>query len=403
MLHNSEEIPVSKFQLNLPALFRSQRIRFLSSATVALLALVPAPLLSQTGTPGAEPRTVEAPTIAFDVVPEFLKYSRNLGEVLGVAVNSKGRIVILNHPGSATTGPLYGNATTQILEFDSTGRFVREIGQDVYGLGYSHAARFDAHDNLWVVDKGTDAVIQFNPEGRVILNLGRRFEGYDGARRPRPRPEEAVPVDGFFDGPTDVAWDPEGNIFVSDGYTNSRIAKLSPHGDWIKSWGSYGDSGEHADQNPGKLNNPHSMLADREGNLYVADRTNRRIQVFDNNGKFLRFIFLNVPYDKTRQPVIGNRPPPASRPDETAPWALCITPTTPQYLYAADAEPGRIYKLTLDGKILGVLGESGRQPGQFNWIHALACPSENELLVADMNNWRVQKLVLHPGHPGEAR
>ncbi|HVY81829.1 MAG TPA: hypothetical protein VG994_12655, partial [Steroidobacteraceae bacterium] len=100
---------------------------------------------------------------------------------------------------------------------------------------------------------------------------------------------------------------------------------------------------------------------------------------------------------KTRHPVLGNLPAdPRTRPDQTAPWALCISPTTPQYLFAVDAEPGRLYKMTLDGKILGVLGESGRRLGQFNWPHAIACPTENTIFIADMNNWRVQKLTLHP-------
>ena len=79
-----------------------------------------------------------------------------------------------------------------------------------------------------------------------------------------------------------------------------------------------------------------------------------------------------------------------------APWAVCITPGPNQVLYAADAFPGRIYKLTLDGKILGVLGRAGKQPKQFGWIHEIACPSENELYVAEILNWRVQKLLLHP-------
>jgi hypothetical protein len=126
----------------------------------------------------------------------------------------------------------------------------------------------------------------------------------------------------------------------------------------------------------------------------VADRGNRRIQVFDRDGNFQRFIFLNVPYDKKRQLVLGSMP--ASRPDETQPWALCITNTMPQYLFAVDSEPGRLYKMTLDGKIIGMLGESGRQLGQFNWPHAIACPSEHEVLIADLNNWRVQKLILRP-------
>ena len=125
-----------------------------------------------------------APRLPFEVVRELLKYppTMNLGEVLGVAVNSKGDIVVLNHPGSATSGPLYGNATTQLLVFDRTGKFLREVGQGVYGLGYAHAVRFDRYDNLWVVDKGTNAVVKFNPAGYVTLNLGRRPEGYEDRR-----------------------------------------------------------------------------------------------------------------------------------------------------------------------------------------------------------------------------
>ena len=116
------------------------------------------------------------PKIRFDSVPDFLKYSpdMNLGEVLGVAFNSKGTLAVLNHPGSSTVGPLYGNASTQIFEFDANGKFVREVGKGVYGLGYGHGIRYDKYDNLWIVDKGTHAVTKFNPAGYVTLNLGRR-------------------------------------------------------------------------------------------------------------------------------------------------------------------------------------------------------------------------------------
>ena len=93
--------------------------------------------------------------------------------------------------------------------------------------------------------------------------------------------------------------------------------------------------------------------------------------------------------------MLGNLSP--NPPDETPPWTICITNTPTQYLYTNDSEPGRIYKMTLDGKIQGVLGLSGHELGQFNWVHGIACPSENELYVADMNNWRSQKLILHPG------
>ncbi len=332
----------------------------------------------------------DVPQIPFESTTTFLKITpdTNFGEVLGVAVNSKGAIVVLNHPGTASTGPLYANATTQLWEFDSTGKFIREIGKGVYGLGYGHGVRFDRYDNLWVVDKGTNAVVKFTPAGFVAMNLGRRPEGYEGFEFRRMPPAQKVAVDGLFDGPTDVAWDVDDNIYVSDGYVNSRIAKMDKKGDWIKSWGSYG-TGE------GQFRNPHNMQVDRQGNVYVADRGNGRIQVFDPEGNFKKVIWLNVAYDHKRHPTLGNLP--ANPPNATAPWSLCITTTGPtQYLYAIDAEPGRLYKLTLDGHFLGMLGQSGRQPGQFNWPHGLACPSENVVLVADMNNWRVQKLTLHP-------
>ena len=107
-------------------------------------------------------------------------------------------------------------------------------------------------------------------------------------------------------------------------------------------------------------------------------------------------IWLNAAYDKTRHPVLGNLSP--NPPNASAPWALCITTTgSTQYLFAVDTEPGRIYKMTLDGQILGMLGESGRGPKQFNWPHGIACPSEDVIFIADMNNWRVQKLMLRPG------
>ncbi len=351
-------------------------------------------------------RPTNVPVMPFTAILDFPKISpdQNFGEVLSVAVNSKGHLVVLNHPGSATTGPLYGNATTQIWEFDANGKFLREIGKGAYGFGYAHSVRFDKYDNLWVVDKGTSSVTKFNPAGYITMNLGRRPEGYDSypGEYHRPRPKDKVPVDGFFDGPTDIGWDAEDNIYVSDGYVNSRVAKMDKWGNWIKSWGSYGPGGEHADQNPGRFRNLHNMQVDRQGNVYVADRGNRRIQVFDGDGEFLRFIHLNVPYDKNRQPALGNKccgdPAfehlPSGPPDETAPWALCISTGTTQYLYAVDAEPGRLYKMTLDGKILGMWGESGRGPGQFNWPHGIACPSEDTIYIADVNNWRVQKLVL---------
>ncbi len=337
----------------------------------------------------AERGHVDVPAIKYTSVPNFLKYSpdMNLGEVLGVAVDSKGRIVVLNHPGTAHLGgPIWENATTQILEFNSEGRFVREIGKGVYGLAYSHQVRFDKHDNLWVVDKAANTVVRFDPEGYVTLNLGRREEGY---HKDVKLAEQATAraFGGYFNGPTDVAWDADENIYVSDGYINSRMVKFDKHGNFLKDWGSYG-------KEIGQFNLPHAMVMDDAGNVYVADRTNSRIQVFDSDGKFKRLILLNASYPKDYQPPFSAVNPNRPLREATQPWAMCITKTKPQYLWVADNEPGRIYKITLDGKILGHLGSSGRQLGQFNWIHGLDCSQEGVLYVADMNNWRVQKLLI---------
>jgi len=218
------------------------------TALVLLFAAFTVAIASPSTQPPSPPPAAAAanvPKIRFESVPDFLKYSpdMNLGEVLGVAINSKGTLAVLNHPGSSTAGPLYGNASTQILEFDTSGKFVREVGKGVYGLGYGHGIRYDKYDNLWVVDKGTHAVTKFNPAGYVTLNLGRRPEGPDepeyfkGGRGGGPAP---VHIDGYFRGPTDVAWDSDDNIYISDGYTNSRVAKFDKHGNWVKSWGARG-------------------------------------------------------------------------------------------------------------------------------------------------------------------
>ena len=331
------------------------------------------------------------PEIPFDSVDNFFKLPDDLhfGEGAGIAVNSKAHVFVFTR--ANVTGPAYGATAAMLLEFDQTGKYLREIGHNLYAWAYAHAVRVDRDDNIWAIDKGSDMVVKFNPQGRVAMVFGRKKEASDEAGPwTRVTPPRA-PVDGEFRQPTDVTWDTQGNIFVSDGYINSRVAKFDKNGDWVKSFGEPGTK-------DGQFDTPHSITADAAGNIYVADRGNFRIQVFNPDGKFLRSMKLNVPVPSDARPWKGPMPT-----DETvgsqhagAPWAVCITPGPTQYLYAADAFPGRIYKLTLDGKILGVLGKAGKQPKQFGWIHEIACPSENELYVAEVVNWRVQKLLLHP-------
>jgi DNA-binding beta-propeller fold protein YncE len=336
--------------------------------------------------------------IPFESVPDPVKLPKDmyLGEVTGVAVNSKGHIFILSR--GNTTGPAYAAAAAQLLEFDRNGKYVREIGHNLYAWSFGHSVRVDSQDNIWATDKGSDMVIKFNPEGRVTMVFGRKQEASDEDTGPLKHPKPPLPPEiGRFRQVTDVTWDPAGNAYISDGYINSRIAKVDKNGKWLKSWGEPGNK-------PGQLSTPHNLAADAKGNIYVADRGNRRIQVFDGEGNVLREIRIDVPVDPSAQPFFGTIPDTAkleaagSPLTQTpgAPWTICITPGPNQVLYTSDAFPGRIYKLSLDGKLLGVLGESGKQLKQFGWIHEIACPSENVLYVGELLNWRVQKLILHP-------
>ena len=340
-----------------------------------------------------------APEIRFQAQTDFFKLPPDLyfGEVAGVAVNSKGHIFVFSR--GSTTGPAYGAAAAQLLEFDSDGKYIREIGHNLYAWSYAHAVKVDKDDNIWVADKGSDMVIKFSPEGRVLMVFGRKQEASDDDTGPLKETNPPLPpIDGEFRQVTDMAWDRAGNTYISDGYINSRIAKIDKEGQWIKSWGEPGTG-------PGQFNTPHSIATDDAGNVYVADRGNGRIQVFDGDGKYLREIHINVPYDHSIHPWMGNMPAQGNPSSEApaplnktrlngSPWAICISPGPKQVLYAADGYPGRIYKLTLDGKVLGVLGKTGHGTGEFGWIHELACPSENVLFAAELLNWRVQKLTL---------
>jgi hypothetical protein len=335
----------------------------------------------------------QPPEIHFTSVPNFLKLPPDhyLGEVAGVAVNSKGRVFVFSR--GNTTGPAYGAAAAQLFEFDSHGNFAREIGHNLYAWSFAHSVKIDKDDNIWVADKGSDMVIKFDREGRVVMVFGRKQEASDEGTEPLRHPKPPLPpVDGLFRQVTDIAWDSAGNSYISDGYINSRIAKVDKDGNWVKSWGEPGDQ-------PGQFSTPHSIAVDAQDHIYVADRGNRRIQVFDTDGKFLRQITIDVPAPPDARPAIGARPTQSTGTMAPgAPWAICITTGPNPVLYASDAFPGRIYKLTLDGKVLGVLGQSGKQLKQFGWIHEIACPSENELFVSELLNWRIQKLVLEPTH-----
>ena len=318
-----------------------------------------------------------APEIRFDSVPNALQLPAGLylGEVAGVATNSRGNVFVYTRTGHPTvtigTARPFAHGGSRLFEFDRSGKFVREIGKDSYGFMFAAQVRVDPNDNIWVVDQMTSMVMKFDPQGRVAMLLGRKAESVPIPARPAQGDGAGQPTD-LFNRPTDVAWDTAGNIYVADGLGNARIAKFDKDGKFVKSWGKKGtDNGQFA--------NVRSIAVDAQGNVYAADGGNKRIQVFDNSGTF-----------KTAIANVGNA------------QALCMTKGPNQILYVSDSNPpddidrdGEIYRMRLDGTITGKFGRAGKLPKEFGTVNAIDCRDENTLYVGEIGNLRVQKLMLH--------
>lgn len=358
---------------------------------------------------------VSVPEIPFDSAPNLLKMPDNIvmGEAVGVATNSKGHIFVYTRDGmlaySVGSSRQFGRgAAARLYEFDEKGNFMREIGKGTYAQAFAHTVRVDPQDNIWMVDEGSNMIVKFSPEGKVLMTLGRKPEDFSGIPGPveegqssggrtggqietqlllSTRPGGAPPTpggggggEGFGLGPfamfnreTDVAWDAAGNIFVSDGYNNKRIVKFDKNGKFLKDFGSRG-------KGPGQFEDVHTIQVDHQGNVYVGDRANKRLSVFDNDGNY-----------KTGYINVGS------------PWAVCITPGQHQYLYSSNStgttdmeNGGEIYKMELDGRILGKFGKGGKEMKEFMAVHELDCRTDNEVYAGEISNWRVQKLTLHP-------
>jgi len=380
--------------------------RILTIAFAALLVLAAGHAISaqQQAFGGAQ---LAVPEIPFDSVPNFLKLPDKmyLGEVPGVATNSKGHVFVYSRTGTMTAtlggSRVFTHNGSRLFEFDEKGAYVREIGVGIYGFLFAHVVRVDPQDNIWVVDEAANLVMKFDPNGRILMTIGRKpesinvrnyeppappaapggrggpaAEGRAGGAGGRGGAPAAPPVVGAgtpgesFNRPTDVGWDAQGNIFVSDGYGNSRVVKYDKNGVFLKMTG-------HRGNGPGEFNTPHGLAMDAKGNVYIADRGNNRIQVLDNDLNF-----------KTQYVNVGT------------PWTVCISPGAHQYLFSSNSngignfDNGEIYKMELDGKIVGRFGEAGKQMKQFGSIHEIDCRNENEILVGELTNWRVQKLLL---------
>jgi DNA-binding beta-propeller fold protein YncE len=319
----------------------------------------------------------DAPEIRFDSAANALQLPAGLylGEVGGVATNSHGNIFVYTRTGHPTisigTARPFAHGGSRLFEFDPSGKFVREIGKDSYGFMFAAQVRVDPNDNIWVVDQMTNMVIKFDPQGRLLMLLGRKAENVNVPVRPAKNDGVGRPTD-LFDRPTDVAWDAAGNTFVADGLGNARVAKFDKDGKFVKSWGKKGTAN-------GEFANVRSIAVDAQGNVYTADGGNKRIQVFDNDGNF-----------KTAFTDVGNA------------QALCMTKGSSQVLYVSNSNPpndidrdGEIYKMRLDGTMIGKFGRAGKLPKEFGTVNAIDCRNENTLYVGEIGNLRVQKLALH--------
>ena len=343
-------------------------MRRVSVGLVVGLLLCAGPAFTQGGGAPAKARAT-TPEIPFESVPNVLKLPAGLymGEAVGVATNSKAHVFVFVRSGE-----------TRLFEFDQNGVFIRELGSGSYGFAFAHAVRVDKDDNVWAVDEGTNVITKFSPDGKILMVLGKRPDPleqlslmpgagqYSGASKPYS-----------FHRETDIGWDPQGNIFVSDGYGDSRVVKYDRSGRFIKSAGTRGNG-------PLQFSTPHAISVDAKGMVYVADRGNSRIQVLDNDLN-LKSIYDNV----------------------GAPWAVCISNGPHQYLYSSNSFPtgnnfdqaptsGEVYKMELDGTVLGRFGKAGHAFKEFSSIHQMDCRNPDELYVAEITEWRVQKILLRP-------
>jgi DNA-binding beta-propeller fold protein YncE len=355
------------------------------------------------------------PDISYDANadPFTLPANTYIGEVAGVATNSKGHVFVYTRTGHAvaTLGDertFYHNGS-RLFQFDQNGRFVKEIGQGLYAINFAQQVRVDPQDNIWIVDAGSNMVVKFDADGRTQLMLGRKPEnitvrpgpgvpasggmpaagrgaeagrGGEGGRggpstgsgqgggRGNAVPGSGIPGDNFSR-PADVTWDRAGNIYVADGFgTNNRIAKFNKDGNYLTTWGQTG-SGQ------GQFNGIRGIASDSAGNIYVADAGNNRIQVFDGEGTF-----------RSQISNIGT------------PQAICVSGGANQYLYTSNSndpesmDHGEIYKVRPNGQIVGKFGKAGKMPREFGMVNSIDCRTENDLWLGEVWNWRAQKITL---------
>ena len=341
----------------------------------------------------AEQDAVDAVTPKLNAKEEVLQLlvpGFTMGETVGVDINSQNHIFVYSR--TNPQGIARGGTAAMLWEFDQNGRFVKEWGPHNYAASFAHSVRVDRHDNVWQVDEGSGMVVKYSPQAVAIEQFGRTPEaidwleqmiekmgrGYEGQARQlespvdmqhRLHPDGGV---GTFNRPTDVAWDSHDNVFVTDGYGNSRIVKIAPGGHWLKWVGTWGTGAN-------QFNIVHSVAVDAKDNVYAADRNNHRIQVYDNDLNFIKSIT-----------GLG------------APWGVCIPrpdASGKQYIFSSDGTSGRLYKVDMtSGKVVGwaqtSLGRGEDDAGRL--VHEIGCKDPNTVYLGSAILWNVTKVTITP-------
>ncbi len=272
----------------------------------------------------------------YEVVPHWpqLPDGYKLGQVSAVAPDGHGEVFVFHrgeHP---------------ILVFNREGKFLRSFGDGL--IGSAHGLRFDSDGNAWTTDVGNHTVRKFSHDGKLLLTLGKEGEAAEAPDR--------------FNKPADVAFGAHGEVFVADGYGNSRVVKFTKDGKFIKAWGKKGTG-------DGEFNLVHAVVVDSDGTVYVGDRENNRVQIFDGDGNF-----------KDKWTEFG------------APFGLFLDRHHHRFLVA----DGRAHKcLVIDphGKVLETWGSQGKDAGEFDLPHSVSMDSDGAVYVTEITGQRVQKFI----------
>lgn len=282
------------------------------------------------------------------------------GQVSGVGVDSQGQVFVFHRAERVWQGENFGldkipSPTIAVLDGES-GSLLSQWGANLFVI--PHSLTVDQDDNLWLTDVGLHQVFKFDREGNLLLVLG----------------EPGVPGndESHFNMPTDVAIAPDGSFYVSDGYGNAWVIHFAAAGEFLHQWGTAGEG-------PGQFAVPHSLAVDAQGQVYVADRGNARLQIFTAEGEWLA---------TWAGGEIGR------------PWAVRIGPDGAVYVVDGGdqrefwPDRGRVLKLDQAGNVLAAFGSYGDEPGQFIWPHTLALAADGSLYVGEVaTGMRLQKFT----------